>query len=235
MTAHDVDTLKATAARFEALLVPIRQTAHSANAIAQLTTDPSVGGIADLLTRGDPALTVDAIDQLAGALIPPQDIAADQLAAYVYLAAARIVMGRPQIAEAVADLESDLMAEGAEAFHNDEIFMQALGAALLPLAGLDVEATFHFTRLFMENFPSFSMPLGDYDLRATRWLAQLMDIGATRAGYRERFGDLARAAENDAPLAAARLRAWVEGRPPADQTEDVLWMQGLLALARSQL
>ena len=116
-----------------------------------------------------------------------------------------------------------------------ELFLQPLAGRLAAAAGLDVAATLHYARIFVDNFPAFSRPLGDVDERATRWLAQLMDMGRTRVALRETLLDLAAACEEGHPLAAGRLRAWGEGPPLSDPTQDLPWTQALLLLARTQV
>ena len=79
------------------------------------------------------------------------------------------------------------------------------------------------------------MPASDVDERATRWLAQLLDMGDTRAALRRALLDLAAAWEPSYPSAAAQIRAWAEGPVPPDPTADLPWLQALLPLARTQL
>lgn len=225
----DVDELKATAAAFDELLSRDR-TLSSNGSLHELS---SVAEVAELLAHGDAQETVDAIRRLAASLPP-----GPELPALIYQAAARIAMERPDLTQIVTGLETQLALEPADQSdwtQDEDPFLQAVGAGLLPIAGLDVQGTFHFTKVFMENFPTYSLPLGDYDLRATRWIAQLMDMGSIRAAYRQRMRELAGAHENSAPLACTRMREWAAGPPPADPTADVPWTQGLLALVRSQL
>lgn len=218
------------------MLEGARKSGGSSGAAEGLLKDADVEGIADLLAAGDPGPAVDAIEQLAASLDRPIEISLEDLEGRIYISAARARMSRADLAEMLDELDDDVAAdEDDQGSGNEEIFLQSVGVAVLPIAGLDVGATFHYTKVFMDNFPSFSLPLGDYDLRATWWLAQLMDMGGIRAGYRDRLRDLAAVAEKDAQRAAARLRAWADGPLPSDQTEDLPWMQGLLALARSQL
>jgi hypothetical protein len=115
------------------------------------------------------------------------------------------------------------------------MYLQSVATGLAPLAGLDVEACLTHTRTFLANFPPMSLPLGDVDQRAARWLAQLLDAGSTRATLRYLFLQLAATWRERYPLAAAQLTAWAAGEPPADPTEDLPWVQALVALARTQL
>jgi hypothetical protein len=115
------------------------------------------------------------------------------------------------------------------------VYLQSLATGLVPLAGLDVEACLAHTRTFLANFPPMSLPLGDVDQRAARWLARLLDVGSTRAALRDLLLQLAATWRERYPLAAAQLMAWAAGEPPADPTEDLPWVQALVALARTQL
>lgn len=115
------------------------------------------------------------------------------------------------------------------------MYLQSLATGLAPLAGLDVEACLAHARTFLANFPPMSLPLGDVDQRAARWLARLLDAGSTRATLRDLFRQLADTWRERYPFAAAQLTAWSAGEPPADPTEDLPWVQALVALARTQL
>jgi len=115
------------------------------------------------------------------------------------------------------------------------MYLQSVAAALAPQAGLDVEACLAHAQTFLANFPPMSLPLGDVDQRAARWLAQLLDSDATRARLRDLLAELAETSREEYPFAAAQLTAWAAGEPPANPTEDLPWVQTMVALARTQL
>lgn len=145
----------------------------------------------------------------------------------------------PDFDRVMAAIESELAEAGEASGWGDRdeglLFLQALSIGLAPLAGLDLEAGQASARTFLENFPIYGLPLGDVDHRAALWLAQLLDTGGIRIDYRERFRRLADIWTAAYPLAAAQLRAWSAGEPPADPRHDQPWVRVMIALARTQL
>ena len=115
------------------------------------------------------------------------------------------------------------------------MYLQALAIGLAPSAGLDLAAAGDHAQTFLDNFPPMSLPFGDVDQRAARWLAQLLDKGNARSNLRARLAQLADTWQDATPRAAAQVRAWSAGPPPADPREDGPWFQALVALTRTRL
>jgi hypothetical protein len=235
----EIADLQEVAARFAALIAPA--STESILAFLDLGADSAlqdrIEAVADALAAGAPAASLDLVAQVAAEIVgarlasPSSGVEPGQLEPLVYRAGLAVRLRRPDLGEIVGELERWLEPAGAGdgAWEEDpeacELFLQSLASGLAPLAGLDVAATLHYARIFMDNFPPFSLPLGDVDERATRWLAQLLDMGGTRAALRQTLLDLAAAWEAEHPRAAGRIRTWAEAP----------WMQALLPLARTQV
>jgi hypothetical protein len=245
----EIADLQEVAARFAALTGSTGTQGMSAfsDLVAGRDLQDRVEAVADALAAGSPAASLDLIGQVAGELAeatpasPSWGIQPALLAPLVYRAGLAVRLRRADLVELVGELERWLESADAGGGGPDEdpeateLFLQSLASGLAPLAGLDVAATLHYARIFMVNFPPFSLPLGDVDERATRWLAQLLDMGGTRAALRQTLLDLAAAWEESHPRAASQVRAWAEAPIPSDQTQDLPWMQALLPLARTQV
>jgi hypothetical protein len=116
-----------------------------------------------------------------------------------------------------------------------QMYLQTLAAALLPLAGLDLDAVHGDARTFLLNFPSVSLPFGDVDQRAANWLARLHDSPAVRDSLRELLAQVGAASTAPHPLAAEQVRRWGALPAPEDPTADGPWMLALIAVVRTQL
>jgi hypothetical protein len=196
--------------------------------------------LADALAAGVPDVAEALVQQLAAELEADTGSHGPELPALVYRAGVATRLQRPDFGEAMAAIEERLEQEsgaGNDWGETDEgqMYLQGLAAGLVPLAGLDLEAALAHTRTFLANFPAVSLPFGDVDQRAARWLAQLLDVGSTRAALRDLLARLAGTWHQPYPRAAAQTRAWAAGRAPADPTQDRPWVRALVALARTQL
>jgi len=242
----EIADLQEVAARFAALTAPASTQSMRAfsTLVAGSALQDRLEAVADALAAGSPAASLDLVAQVAAEIVgarPASDTEPRELEPLVYRAGLAVRLGRPDLGEIVGELERWLEPAGAggggpeEDPEAQELFLQSLASGLAPLAGLDVAATLHYARIFMDNFPPFSLPLGDVDERATRWLAQLLDMGGTRAALRQTLLDLASAWQEGHPRAASQVRAWAEAPIPSDQTQDLPWMQALLPLARTQV
>jgi hypothetical protein len=129
--------------------------------------------------------------------------------------------------------------EGAAGFWADQpegqMYLQTLATALLPLAGLDLDAVHADARTFLLNFPSVSLPFGDVDRRAANWLARLHDSPAVRESLRALLVQVGDASAAPHPLAAEQVRRWGAPPIPEDPTADEPWMLALIALVRTEL
>jgi hypothetical protein len=140
----------------------------------------------------------------------------------------------------MAAIDERLAADDAEAERwadqpEGRMYLQSLAAALVPLAGLDLDATSASAQTFLVNFPSVSLPFGDVDERAADWLARLHDAPAIREALRALLGQVGDTWAEPYPLAADQARRWASAPLPTDPTADEPWMRALVALVRSQL
>jgi hypothetical protein len=245
----EIADLQEVAGRFGALTAyaSAQSVGAFSDLVAEVALQDRIEAVADVLAAGVPAASLDLVAQVAAEIVgarpasPSSGVEPGELEPLVYRAGLAVRLRRPDLGEIVGELERWLEPAGAgdDAWEEDpeagELFLQSLASGLAPLAGLDVAATLHYARIFMDNFPPFSLPLGDVDERATRWLAQLLDMGGTRAVLRQTLLDLASAWQEGHPRAAGQIRTWAEAPIPSDQTQDLPWMQALLPLARTQV
>jgi hypothetical protein len=116
-----------------------------------------------------------------------------------------------------------------------QMYLQSLAAALVPLAGLDLDAARASAHTFLANFPAVSLPFGDVDERAANWLARLHDSVEVRSSLRDLLALVGDTWAEQYPLASDQARRWGAGPPPADPTADGPWMRALVALVRAEL
>jgi hypothetical protein len=195
--------------------------------------------LGDVLERGSPGESSAEVDAIAGEL-EAAGVEAPDLRDALRGAAVEARLGRPDYGAVMAAIDERLGDDAAEAERwadqsEGRMYLQSLAAGLLPLAGLDLDATSASAETFLVNFPSVSLPFGDVDERAANWLARLHDSPAIRGALRAllvRVGDTWAASY---PLAAGQARRWGSGPLPSDPTADEPWMRALVALVRSQL
>src|SRR5215831_4514354 len=146
-------------------------------------------------------------------------------------------LGGPDYGAVMADMDARLAdtGDGWADQPEGQMYLQSLAAALVPLAGLDLDAVRASARTFLVNFPSVSLPFGDVDERAANWLARLHDSPAVRASLHELLVRLGETWEADHPLAAEQARRWGAGPVVDDPTADAPWMRALVALVRTEL
>jgi len=196
--------------------------------------------LAGVRERGLEARLAEVAETLAAGAPSPSEAAVLGLAEEagtgvpeVYWLAVTARCRRPDVAEALAAVEAAI--GGGDRPADQEPELERLAALLLPFTGLDLDEALGNAHLFVINFPLPGMALGDVDQRAARWLAQLLDTTAVRRQLRRLLSGLAEVWERDRPGAAAVVRSWSAGDPPADPTQDRPWMGAMLGLARSQL
>jgi len=185
--------------------------------------------VAGVLAQGDPRAAVDAI--VASALTldgaSPSDL---------YWAAVRRRVQESDVAALMAELEVRLVEESGGEAHSDrhpELLLSPLAFELLPLAGLDLAAATGYARVFCDNYPLAGRALGDMPERAADWLARLLDPGDVRSTLSCLLRRVGQAFESRQPLAADRCRLW-GSQADLTPTQDLAWMQAMLALARTQ-
>ena len=205
---------------------------------ADADVDARIEEVADALTAGAPAATLELIGAVAGEVQAGSELSAPEPGP-VYWAAVRSRIKRPDFEQVMAGLDQQISAEGDDDQDWPEspeglAWLESLASGLVPLAGLDVAATLDYAKVYVDNFPAFSRPLGDVDERAARWLAQLLDVGEIRPRLRTLLSALAAAWEEACPRASAQVIRWAEAPVPVDPTQDEPWMRALLVLARTQ-
>jgi len=200
-----------------------------------------IDALGDVLDGGDPAAAAEKLEAVAREL-EAAGIGGADLTAVVARAAIAARVARPDYGAVMAAIDERLAGEaaaGPAAGWGDQpegqMYLQSLAVALVPLAGLDLDAARASARTFLANFPSVSLPFGDVDERAANWLARLHDSPAVRESLHAlltRVGDTW-AAEH--PLAAGQASRWGSAPVPDDPTADGPWMRALVAIARTQL
>lgn len=230
--------------KFDLLAVPL--TAEGLQTVAGLMADVELQArieeVADALTAGAPAVSLDLIARFATDLTPRSPSSSSlEPRPLLYWAAVSARLRRPDFGQLMAELDQRRGQDEADAGpgwgdgDEGQLYLQSLASQLVALAGLDLAATVDYARLYIENFPPFSRPLGDVDERAATWMAQLLDVGLIRATLRRLLAGLAQTWAGDYPRAAAQVRSWAEASIPTNPTRDGPWMRALLALARTQL
>lgn len=199
--------------------------------------DASESRIAEVLAalqEGRPPATAALIEEIAGEL--------DQTPPLVYWTAVEEGLRQDSDLDRVlAAMDERLGAVRPEDLvlwdqtNQGRALSEAVAGRVLPLTGLDLEAALDFTQVYLDNFPLFSRPLGDVDQRAAGWIAQVLDVGATRATHRRILFRLTELAGPRHPRAADYLREWAVGPAPADPTQDAPWKSGLITLVRTKL
>src|SRR5437660_2505912 len=193
-----------------------------------------VDAVGDALEAGSPEAAIAELDAGTGERAAAGGDATDLRAAAI---AARVA--RPDYGSILAAMEERLAAGEADATWAEQpegqMYLQSLAAGLVPLAGLDLNATRASTRMFLANFPAVSLPFGDVDERAANWLARLHDSAEVRSALRDLLVLVADTWAEPHPLASAQARRWGSEPAPADPTADGPWMRALVALVRAEL
>jgi hypothetical protein len=193
-----------------------------------------VDAVGDALESGSAEAASTELDAVAGELEAAGVDASGLRAAAIAARVARPDYGAVLAAmeERRADAEPD---DGWGERPEGQMYLQSLAASLVPLAGLDLDATRASARTFLANFPAVSLPFGDVDERAANWLARLHDSAEIRASLRDLLALAADTWSEEHPLASEQARRWSAGPVPADPTADGPWMRALVALVRSEL
>jgi hypothetical protein len=193
-----------------------------------------VDAVGDALEAGSADAASAELDAVAAELEAAGVDASGLRAAAI---AARIA--RPDYGAVLAAMEEGLAGaepdDGWGERPEGQMYLQSLAAGLVPLAGLDLDATRTSARTFLANFPAVSLPFGDVDERAANWLARLHDSAEVRASLRDLLTLVAGAWAEEHPLASEQARRWGSGPVPADPTTDGPWMRALVALVRAEL
>lgn len=188
------------------------------------------------LDAGRPAETAALMQEIADELC---DI--ESSGALVYWTAVATRLPAEDLEHLMAAIEGRLSGPQArdpelwDQTRQGQALSESVNGRLVPVAGLDVQAALEYTRIYLANFPLFSRPLGDVDRRAAAWIAQILDIGSTRATLRLLLARLAEVWAERYPNAAGQLRRWVAWPQPADPTQDQPWMRALVTLTRTQV
>ena len=193
-----------------------------------------VDAVGDALEAGSAdaaAAELDAVaSELEAAGVDPSGLRGAAIAARV---------ARPDYGAVLAAMEERLAGaepdDGWGEQAEGQMYLQSLAAGLVPLAGLDLEATRASARTFLANFPAVSLPFGDVDERAANWLARLHDSVELRASLRDLLALVADTWAEAHPLASEQARRWCAGPAPPDPTADAPWMRALVALVRAEL
>jgi hypothetical protein len=193
-----------------------------------------IDALGDVLSGGSPEAAMEELDAVAGELeaagVDPSGLRAAAIATRV---------ARPDYGAVLAAMEERLADGDAGAGWAEQpegqMYLQSLAAALVPLAGLDVDATRASARTFLLNFPAVSLPFGDVDERAANWLARLHDSAEVRASLRDLLVVVSDTWAEQRPLASEQARRWGAGPAPGDPTADAPWMRALVALVRAEL
>jgi hypothetical protein len=193
-----------------------------------------VDALGDVLEAGAPEAASEELDAVASELeaagVDPSGLRAATIAARV---------ARPDYGALLAAMQERLADADAGAAWAEQpegqMYLQSLAAALVPLAGLDVDAARASARTFLLNFPAVSLPFGDVDERAANWLARLHDSAEVRASLRDLLVLVGDTWADRHPLASEQARLWGAGPVPADPTADAPWMRALVALVRAEL
>jgi hypothetical protein len=201
-----------------------------------------IDAMGDVLDRGDPAAAAAELGAVARELEAAGVGGLDDIGALVRPAAIAARVARPDYGAVMAAIDERLAGEaaaGPAAGWGDQpegqMYLQSLAAALVPLAGLDLDATRASARTFLANFPSVSLPFGDVDERAANWLARLHDSPAVRESLHALLAQVGDTWAAEHPVAAGQVRGWGSGPVPDDPTADGPWMRALVAIARTQL
>ena len=190
--------------------------------------------VGDALEAGSAAAASAELEAVAGELeaagLDPSGLRAAAIAARV---------ARDDYGAVLAAMEEGLAGAGPDSGWGEQpegqMYLQSLAAALVPLAGLDLDAARASAHTFLANFPAVSLPFGDVDERAANWLARLHDSPEIRASLRDLLTLVADTWTAEYPLASEEARRWGSGPMPADPTADGPWMRALVALVRSEL
>lgn len=237
----DVAALREEADRFAPLTDPVdpeRLTEFQAR-LTTLDRGSRIGEVVAALDAGRPDATATLVDEIAGELGDADSAGAPRQLIYWTAVAARL--GAQDLEQLMETIEGRLNVPRApdpelwDQTTQGQALSEAVAGRLVPVAGLDVEATLEYTRIYADNFPPFSRPLGDVDWRATAWIAQILDLGSIRRTHREIMGRLAPVWKSRYPKAADQLRRWTAGPPPANPIQDQPWVRALVTLARTQV
>jgi len=193
-----------------------------------------IEALGDVLEAGSPEAASEELDEVATELdaagVDPSDLRAAAIVGRV---------ARSDYGAVLAEMEERLAAAGPSAAWAEQpegqMYLQSLAAALVPLAGLDLDATRASARTFLANFPAVSLPFGDVDERAANWLARLHDSAEVRTSLHDLLGLVADTWAEPHPLAAEQARLWGAAPVPEDPTADEPWMRALVALVRAEL
>lgn len=190
--------------------------------------------VGDALEAGSASAAEAELDAVAGEL---QAAGVDASGLRAAAVAARVA--RPDYGAVLAAMEEGLEGAGPEDAWAEQpegqMYLQSLAAALVPLAGLDLDAARASARTFLANFPAVSLPFGDVDERAANWLARLHDSAELRASLRDLLVLVGATWAAQHPLASEQARRWGADPPPADPTADAPWVRALVALVRAEL
>jgi hypothetical protein len=193
-----------------------------------------IDAVGDAMGTGSPEAASAELRAVAGELEAAGVDASGLRAAAI---AARVA--RPDYGAVLAAMQERLVDPGADEAWAEQpegqMYLQSLAAALVPLAGLDLDATRASARTFLANFPAVSLPFGDVDERAANWLARLHDSAEVRASLHDLLGLVADTWAEPHPLAAEQARLWGGAPVPEDPTADEPWMRALVALVRAEL
>ncbi|HYW23842.1 MAG TPA: hypothetical protein VE953_06725, partial [Terriglobales bacterium] len=126
--------------------------------------------VGDALEAGSAAAASAELEAVAGELeaagLDPSGLRAAAIAARV---------ARDDYGAVLAAMEEGLAGAGPDSGWGEQpegqMYLQSLAAALVPLAGLDLDAARASAHTFLANFPAVSLPFGDVDERAANWLA----------------------------------------------------------------
>ena len=190
--------------------------------------------VGDALEAGSAAAASAELEAVAGELeaagLDPSSLRAAAIAARV---------ARDDYGAVLAAMEEGLAGAGPDSGWGEQpegqMYLQSLAAALVPLAGLDLDAARASAHTFLANFPAVSLPFGDVDERAANWLARLHDSAEVRSSLRDLLVLVGDTWADRHALASEQARRWGAGPPPADPTADAPWMRALVALVRAEL